>query len=393
MDGFDTASPNNQMAEQMIDWFLEDGHFVHLIQSKRTGNYPTLPPNLCDRDHLTCDTIQRPVVDKKNFVNRYLEEAQYAFRLIGFARKHRDCDVIFVQSCPTVFLQEILLKIFIDKPIVYNIYDVWPGQAKSLGINPLIYKGMELLQRIAYRLSSEVMVLSDDMALACEKAGCDGAKISVIPPWFDDRRTYDIPWHENRFVKKYDLSDEPFYVQFAGSIGLQFDYRTMFEVASILASEENIVIQIVGDGIVKQPFVDMVDNAGLKNVIFLPLQPIDLVPDVYSASDICLIPLRKEVIRTGTPSKMPILLACGKVIVSSVEKDSAYAAMVERENIGVCVDIGDAEELAATILALYNNKAQFNEIKARGLAYAHANLSREVCASKVLDLLKTAATE
>ena len=237
------------------------------------------------------------------------------------------------------------------------------------------------------------MVLSDDMALACEKAGCDGAKISVIPPWFDDRRTYDIPWHENRFVKKYDLSDEPFYVQFAGSIGLQFDYRTMFEVASILASEENIVIQIVGDGIVKQPFVDMVDNAGLKNVIFLPLQPIDLVPDVYSASDICLIPLRKEVIRTGTPSKMPILLACGKVIVSSVEKDSAYAAMVERENIGVCVDIGDAEELAATILALYNNKAQFNEIKARGLAYAHANLSREVCASKVLDLLKTAATE
>ena len=34
MDGFDTASPNIQMAGQLIDGLLKPGNRVHLIQSE-----------------------------------------------------------------------------------------------------------------------------------------------------------------------------------------------------------------------------------------------------------------------------------------------------------------------------------------------------------------------
>ena len=105
MDGFDTASPNNQMAEQLIDGFLKLGHSVHLIQSERKHEYDTLPETLVGREDFTSDTLPRKVIDKSNFVKRYLDEAKYAFQVIPYARKYRDCDVVFLQSCPTVFFK------------------------------------------------------------------------------------------------------------------------------------------------------------------------------------------------------------------------------------------------------------------------------------------------
>ena len=136
MDGFDTASPNNQMAEQLIDGFLKLGNRVHLIQSERKHTYDVLPGTLVGRDGLTVDTLSRKVIDKSNFVVRYLDEAKYAFQMISYAIKRRDFDVVFLQSCPTVFFQEVLLKLFVRKPVLYNVYDVWPGQTCLLYTSP-----------------------------------------------------------------------------------------------------------------------------------------------------------------------------------------------------------------------------------------------------------------
>lgn len=387
MDGFDTASPNNQMAEQLIDGFLKLGHHVHLIQSERKHAYDVLPASLLDREGFTVDTIPRKVIDKSNFAVRYMDETKYAFQMLPHALMCRDCDVIFLQSCPTVFFQEVLLKLFVRRPVLYNVYDVWPGQTKSLNINKVIYAGMDLLSKAVYRMSSAVVVLSKDMAEACAKAGCPREKLHIVPPWFDDRRSYDIPWDENRFVKKYDIPHDKFYVQFAGSIGLQFNWKTMLEVAKLLRDEDGIAVQIIGDGCAKQEFMDGVAREELGNVMFLPLQPVDMVPDVYSAGDVCLIPLRREVIYTGTPSKMPILLACGKAVVSSVEKDSLYAAMVARDDLGVCVDIDDAAQLAEAIKSLYADKAKLEHLSRHGREYARERLSRTVCVSKMEDVL------
>ncbi len=387
MDGFDTPSPNNQMAEQIIDGLIKLGHSVHLIQSERKHDYDILPVSLVGRDGFSVSTIPRKVIDKSNFVKRYLDEVKYALQMLPAAKVQRDCEVVFLQSCPTVFFQELLLKLFVRKPILMNIYDVWPGQAKSLNIPKMLYYGMDLLSRAAYRMSSAVAVLSEDMFEACCKAGCPRCKLHIVPPWYDDRRSYDIPWKYNRFMEKYSIQHDKFYVQFAGSIGLQFNWKTMLEVAKLLKDESGIIIQVVGDGIAKQNFVDAVEAASLENVVFLPLQPVDLVPDVYSTGNVCLIPLRREVIYTGTPSKMPILLACGKAIVSSVERNSLYAVMVEREDLGVCVDIDNAGELAAAVKLLYKDAERLQQLSERGRKYAQKNLSRTVCVKKMEQIL------
>ena len=111
-EGFDTPNPNNQMAETMIREFLDYGFSVHLVQSHRKGINPDLPSSLKERQGLTVDTVVRKVVDKTNFIRRYLNDMSYAFLAMKKWIKVKDADVIYLQSNPTILYPMLLLKMF-----------------------------------------------------------------------------------------------------------------------------------------------------------------------------------------------------------------------------------------------------------------------------------------
>ena len=75
----------------------------------------------------------------------------------------------------------------------------------------------------------------------------------------------------------------------------------------------------------------------------------ELVPDVYSECDLCIIPLNKGVIGNGVPSKAPILMACNRVIVTLAEKDSQYFRMFSEYDMGIAVDIEDYDGFADAV--------------------------------------------
>ena len=79
-EGFDTPNPNNQLVMTMLDDFLSYGIGVYLVQSHKTGTYDDIPNCLKDKAGLTYDIIQRPVINKTNFIKRYLDELKYLWR-------------------------------------------------------------------------------------------------------------------------------------------------------------------------------------------------------------------------------------------------------------------------------------------------------------------------
>ena len=123
MDGFDTPGPNNQMAEVMLNDFLDSGYEVYLVQSRRKRIFPDLPASLENKKGLTVDIVDRKVIDKTNFIKRYIDDVSYAFAAMKRWIKVKDADVIFLQSNPTVLFPMLLLKLFKRLPILYCIYD------------------------------------------------------------------------------------------------------------------------------------------------------------------------------------------------------------------------------------------------------------------------------
>ena len=390
-EGFDTPNPNNQMAEVMIDGFLRAGHNVHLIQSHRKGICPDLPPSLEGREGLITDTIIRKVVDKSNFVSRYYDDVKYHFRSLKYYRKVKTADVIYLQSNPTIYFPMIFIKLFMSRmPIVYSIYDVFPGHAYDIGVikSRVLYNIFKLLQKPCYKMASAVVVLSEDMKDMVVKEGARSNDVYVIPAWFDVNTAKEIPVEDNQFIKKYNIDKTKFIVQFAGSIGYVFNYKAILELARRLKGEQDIVLQMIGDGPTKEHFMVEAKENGLDNIEFYPLQPISIVPDVYSTGDVCIIPLKKGVIGNGTPSKAPILMACRRVILNCVESWSKYSKMFETYNMGYAVDVDDYDGMAAAILKIKANPVDTRQKVENAYRYGQEHFSSTRSIKLLIEVLE-----
>lgn len=389
-EGFDTPNPNNQMAEVMINDFLNAGHQVHLVQSHRKGICDDIPPSLKEREALTADTIKRKVVDKSNFVSRYIDDVKYHFRSLWYYKKIKDADVIYLQSNPTIYFPMIFLKIFMRKiPIVYSIYDVFPGHAYDIGVirSKLLYNVFKYIQRPCYRMASAIAVLSEDMKDMVVKEGARPDDVYVVPAWFDVNTAKEIPVEENKFIKKYNIDKSKFIVQFAGSIGYVFNYKTVLELAKRLKKDTDIVLQMVGDGPMKETFVKEANENNLTNIEFFPLQPIPIVPDVYSAGNVCIIPLKRGVIGNGTPSKAPILMACKRIIVNAVESWSIYSQMFEKYDMGYAVDVDDYDGMAAAIRKIKSDPEDTQRKIANAYKYGQENFSSTRSTGILMDVM------
>lgn len=276
-------------------------------------------------------------------------------------------------------------------PVVYSIYDVFPGHAFDIGVikNKFVYNLLKFIQWPSYKLSSAILVLSTDMKRIVENLGAKSSKVHVVPAWYDVSNTREIADSDNLFLKKYGICHDKFIVQFAGTIGYVFNYKTIIELAKRLKNNDDIEIHIIGDGNVKDQFKKEANELNLSNIKFFPLQPVKLVPHVYSAADVCIIPLMKGVIGNGVPSKTAILMACHRVILSSVEQDSDYAKMFSEKNMGISVGIEDYDGLAKSVLYLKDNPGKVKILVENAYEYGRDTYSSTTGTKLIMDVFES----
>ncbi|PNT91545.1 glycosyltransferase family 4 protein [Clostridium thermosuccinogenes] len=389
-EGFDTPGPSNHLISALIEDMLVSGFKITLIQSRRKRINDDLPDTLKNKENLNVKIVDRKIIAKDLFVRRYLEEVVYAIRCFRIWRKMKDIDAVFVQSCPTVVVPIILLRLFMKKPILYSIQDMWPGSAVNSGVlsNRFIAKVFYMIQKIAYRNSDVLTVISEDMKKKVIEQNVPEEKIYTIVNWFDDRTVHEVLWEENRFVKKYNLLRDKFYVQYAGTMGYVFDYKMVINVAELLKDYKDIEFQMIGQGSQKDIFIKEKEKRGLNNIVFYPLEPQNMVSDVYSACSVCLIPLKKGIIGNSVPSKAALLMACNRVIVNSVDEDSEYYKMFNENKIGVSVTNDDPKAVAEAILDLYHNKEKRKCLARNGYEFGKQYYARSVNTKKFIEIFE-----
>ena len=175
-------------------------------------------------------------------------------------------------------------------------------------------------------------------------------------------------------------------MQFAGLLGYVFDYEMYLSVAEKLADHPEIAFQLIGDGNQRAVIDAEIEKRGIKNIIRLPWQPLEIIAHVYSACDIGIIPLKPGVIGNGIPSKACQLMAAKRVILNSVEK-SEYTDTFEEYDMGENVTDHDPETVAARILYLYENRERRAEIGENACKYAYDNYSRKKNTAQFADLM------
>ena len=372
--GFDTYGPSLHLYKALFEDLLKAGHTIHLLESVSTRKDPVIPDSIEKHPNLT-------IAKKNQFVKRYLSGVLYSFRAKKYLKRCKGkFDVVHVQSCPWAPFLVSIVKNILKIPTVFNVQDMFPGSSIASGVMP--QKWMQQFfyrfQRVAYKNADIITVISDDMKTRVVTQGVPENKVRVIVNWYDDSFVKEIPWEENEFVKKYNMSPDIFYVQYAGTMGFVFDYKMVLKVAENLKEYKDVIFQMIGFGSQYDQFIAEAKERRLDNIVFYPLEPQPMVPHVYSACSICFIPLKRDIIGNSVPSKAGLLMSCRRVIVNSVDEWSDYYKMFEREDMGISASNLDSDAVTAAILKLYNNRTLIEHFANNAQSYGKAYYSRTV---------------
>lgn len=373
-------NPSFHLMYAMISDLLANGDSIYYVGTKNKTLDKHIPDEFESHPNFHYRLISKYPAKRKNFIGRYLKGIEHVIKGRKYIKEFMPkCDVVFLQSSPTMAFNVMLAKKYAThQKLLMNVQDMFPGSSIASGIMP--YTWMQnifyWIQKIAYRKADVVVGISEDMRTKIIEQGVPSDKVAVILNWFDDKSIHYVDWDSNRFVKKHHMSKDKFYVQYAGTMGYVFDYKMVLAVAKLLEKYQDIEIQMIGIGSQKEIFVKAANEQKLNNIRFLPLEPQELVSDVYSACSVCYIPLKHGVIGNSVPSKAGLLMACKKAIITSVDEGCKYAEEINNNKIGVACADNDPNAVANAIIDLYKHPKKCTEMGERGYAYGHQLYSR-----------------
>ena len=369
--GFDVQGPSLHLMSAKILKSLEAGYDVFVLCQKSTHGDPHIPEEFLKFPNFNFASLYIAQPQKNQFALRYFAAIKYAWDCRKYLKLARNYDVMYMESTFSMPFDISIAKHYGKIPRVWNIQDMFPGSSIASGVmrKKWMQKFFYALEKIAYRKADRITVISEDMKKSVVDQGVAPDKIDVILNWYNDRIVEEVPWEENRFVKKYNLSKDIFYIQYAGTTGYVFDYKAFLYVAKALEKESGIRIQIIAQGSQYDHFKSEAEAMGLSNIDFLPLQPQEMVSDVYSACSVCYIPLKPGVIWNSVPSKAGLLMACKRPVINSVDPESYYYKEFNENNIGISVSNLDYQASVDAILYLFNHRDVAKEMGLRAYNY------------------------
>ena len=395
-EGFDTTNGTNHLALTTMQTLLDNSIDVYLMTSHSKGLYPDIPESLNKRKGFTYSIIERGSVEKRKFIQRYIDGMKYAFHASKEWKKHVDeIDAVVLQSTHTAVFSAYLLHKKLKKPIIYNNFDVFPDGPYLFGAinNNFVYRILSKLQNYVYKVSEKVVVISEDMKTTFIKKGIPESKLVTIPNWYDSNTINEVDPANNQFVKKYSIDQSKFIVQYAGNIGYTFNYHAIIEIAKYLKDDDTIEFHMIGTGGFENDFKCEAEENGLSNIKFYPWQDSSIINDVYCACDIEIVPLSEGVIWTSFPSKCTLLMACGRTFLCMCENDSFFYSFVNSEMIGLCIPRTDYKKAAETILELSKDITKLNSIEKNARICGEQKYSSAVNAIKYVNVLKEVTKE
>ncbi len=337
-------------------------------------------------------TIQRSylrIKSKPNLVDRLLLELSFVFTSLPQAFKGGRPDVIILTVPPLLgTLPATIFGWLYNCPVVLNVQDILPEAAVRIGLlkNKSMIRILAALEKFAYRTAHTISVIADGFRENLVNKGVPINKIVCIPNWVNVNFIHPLPKHKNSWISSHQLNGK-FIVLYSGNIALTQGLETVIEAAVSLRHIRDIVFVIVGESIALQRLQEYCLLNGADNVLLLPLQPREKLPEMLAASDVGLIVQKRNVISFNMPSKIPLLLASGRPIVGSVPANGTAAKAIKLSGGGIIVEPESPNAMAAAVHDLYANPTLGTRLGNTGRQFAEENYSLEQALDRYEGLL------
>jgi glycosyltransferase involved in cell wall biosynthesis len=273
--------------------------------------------------------------------------------LLWCLRRGRPGDVVLIVSNPPfIGLLGPLIQLGRGLPYLFVFQDLFPRSAVLSGVLPaagpvaLLWRG--LMGQVCQR-SRTTVVLSQAMETRLRRDLGRNLPLAVIHNWAVEQGL-DAPRATNGFAQEHGYASR-FTLQYSGNFGRLHDLLTLLEAARLLQGEP-VQFVFIGGGAKQGQIEAYRQGFGLENVLRLPYQPRQRLPESLAACDLAAIGLIPGAEDTVAPCKFYGILASGRGVVLIARRSCDLAQLVLREGCGIVVEPGEAAELAQQLLGL-----------------------------------------
>lgn len=316
-------------------------------------------------EHFTHIVTDSYVCPASKFIGRMRESLSFGRCIASYIREHHEnISAIYANVWP-IFSQYLAVKEAKrwGIPIVLHIQDIYPeSMLGRLGIIGCMIKWPLLeLDRFILRNASTVFAISENMkSYLCDTRHIEDSKVLVVRNWQDDSL---FPEHLEQTVRG------KFTFMFVGSISPAAGVMLLLK-AFVKAAIPDSQLVIAGSGSDKAACEAYTRQHPEADIRFRPVTPTE-VADVQSGADVLLLPLRKGVGHTASPSKMPAYMFSAKPILACVDRGSDVELVVHASQCGwVCEPENESALSEMMIRVTGMPREQLNEIGRNARRYA-----------------------
>lgn len=378
------GAPQARLSEMAKTW-KNLGHDVTVFTT--FPNHPTgiIPDEyekrVFDTEIIDGITIHRHwsfVTPNKGFLKKIINHISFMFSVVFLSLFRGEKPDIILSSSPTLF--SVISAWIISKtrrtPFIFEVRDLWPGIFVELGIlkNPLIIGILEKLELFLYKQASLVIPVTHSFKENIVSREIDSAKVHVITNgvnlnFFDKNMD-----HQPKLRRDLGISNDSFVALYIGAHGISHALDSIIETAKLVQSE--ITFLFVGEGAVKEKIQEMAKSYNLKNVIFQPSVPREMVPYYYALSNVCLVPLRNiSGFTSFIPSKIFEIMACSRPIIGSVRGEAEKILI--KSNAALVTPPEDQQELKKALINLKITPGLCEDLSKEARNFVSKNYDRE----------------
>jgi len=255
-----------------------------------------------------------------------------------------------------------------------HIQDLEVDAAFDLGVlsSPGLKKIVLMIERWLMGRFDRVSTISEQMLSRLAAKGVLAEKQILFPNWVDIERICPIicPY---AFRKQMSISEDSIVFLYSGNMGEKQGLEIVVEAARRLVDRKDIVFVMCGQGAAYSRLRNLA--AGLENVHWLPLQPLDRLNDLLNLADVHLLPQRADAADLVMPSKLTGMLASGRPVLATALDGTQIAQVLESS--GVVVPPENVGLFVNAILDLSENPEKRQKLGKNAREYAVEYLGRD----------------
>ena len=329
--------------------------------------------------------LRRPV-QKYSLWKRPLQERELANRLVGPVESFRP-DLVLSGNTPIV-AQALFQSACYRRgyPFLFWQQDIYTLPMKTMLQRRVPFAGRPLgravvaLEGALLRRSAAVVTISSDFLPVLEAWGVPLDRIHVIENWAPVEelpvRTKDNPW-----AREHGLVDKRVLL-YSGTLGLKHDPELLVCLARRFRDRADIRVVIITGGYGSDYLSRAVAEHGLENVLILPFQPYERLPEVLASGDVLLVLLEPEAGVFSVPSKVLTYLCAARPLVAAIPRANLAARVIERSGGGIVTDPREAKAFADAVERLIDEPEVAARLGANARRYAEAEFGIEAVANR-----------